>query len=395
MNPATKLQRAKIALLLDEPFFGTLLLGLKTYQDSTGTIPTMATDGERLVWSGQFVEELSEAEIKTVLCHEVLHCAYLHPIRRGDRDAKKWNQATDFAINGILEDYNQECQGKGQTIPFVWPQKYPPLKDPRFKGMSAEEIYASMPESQSGENGENGENGSNGGKKSSGKAPPRDQNGMGEVQDAPGDQAQKDEQEANWKVSMVQAATAAKMQGKLPANMARLIEDLLNPKERWQDHLRRFVQAHCKDDYSWTRPNTRYAGTGFILPSLYSQRLGTIAVAIDTSGSIDQAMINEFMGEVEGIAHECRPEKIILIDCDAQVHSVREFEPYEPLPRDFQGGGGTSHEPIWKELENKPPLCCVCFTDLYTTFGNDPGYPVLWATNNKGMKVPFGEVIEL
>src|SRR5205085_12109279 len=113
-------------------------------------------------------------------------------------------------------------------------------------GKSAEEIYRAPAEQDP--NGESDDNGQ----------------GMGGVLDAPAtDPASQQAQEAGWKVAMVQAAQAAKQQGNLPAGIARLVNDQLNPPQRWQDILRAFVRQAAKDDYSWTRPNTRYSHTGF------------------------------------------------------------------------------------------------------------------------------------
>jgi predicted metal-dependent peptidase len=153
---------------------------------------------------------------------------------------------------------------------------------------------------------------------------------------------------------------------------------------------------NCKDDYSWTRPNPRYLATGFILPSLHSQRLGKIAVAIDTSGSIDKPLLDKFLSELETLIHECRPIGVTLIDCDTAIGQVRECDPLDPLPRDFSGGGGTDFRPVFKLLEQDPPVALVYFTDLDGTFPDmEPSYPVLWAAYNTSKTAPFGATIKI
>ena len=123
-----KLTRARTQLLLNQPFFGTLCLRLKLV---TGELPTMATDGRRIVYDPAFVEELTVAELEAVLAHEVLHCALGHHCRRGGRDPRLWNEAADLAINPILI-------GNGFTLPSG------ALLDPGFENLSAEEIYARL-----------------------------------------------------------------------------------------------------------------------------------------------------------------------------------------------------------------------------------------------------------
>ncbi len=127
-STAQKLTRARVQLLLGQPFFGTLSLRLKLLP---GSLPTMATDGSRIVYSPAFVDELKPAELEGTLAHEVLHCALGHQCRRGNRDPELWNEAADLAINPILI-------GNGFTLPVG------ALFEPGFENLSAEEIYARL-----------------------------------------------------------------------------------------------------------------------------------------------------------------------------------------------------------------------------------------------------------
>jgi len=105
-----KLSRARVQLLLSQPFFGTLCLRLKLVP--VPSFPTMATDGQRIVYNPAFVEKLTPSELEGVLAHEVMHLALSHHCRRGERDAQLWNQATDYAVNPILIN-------NGITLPKV------------------------------------------------------------------------------------------------------------------------------------------------------------------------------------------------------------------------------------------------------------------------------------
>jgi predicted metal-dependent peptidase len=124
-------------LVLGQAFFGTLALRLKLIP---GTLPTMATDGSRIVYNPAFVDEPKPAELEGTLAHEVLHCALGHHCRRGERDQELWNVATDFAINPILI-------GDGLVLPTG------ALVNPAFNNLSAEEIYARLLQRRSDENG--------------------------------------------------------------------------------------------------------------------------------------------------------------------------------------------------------------------------------------------------
>lgn len=378
MNAKQKMQRSRIALLLDEPFFGSLLLGLQPREDKDGTVAkTMATDGVSLWWNTERVGKWSEAEIKTVLAHEALHCALLHPLRRGDRQPEQWNIACDHAVNLILEACNDEAREKGKAPPFVWPHDCAALMDKAHVGKSAEEIYCAAPERSGGGDGD-GQGG-----------------GMGDVLDAPvPDPASKDALEAQWKMNVVQAAAAAKARGTVPAGMRALVDELLNPRVNWRETLRQFIRSRAADDYSFARPNMRYAASGFILPSLRSERLGTIAIIRDTSGST-QDWQKEILAELAGLMAEARPEKVIVIDADACVQRVLELEPGDALPTDALGGGGTDFRPALTELEKHEPVCAVYLTDLAGTFPDvEPAFPVLWATDSDD-RAPFGDTIKI
>src|SRR5215469_755083 len=99
---AIRIQKARTNLLLDHPFFGTLLFRLGGHPCTS--IETMATNGVSLFYNPGFIETLNAAELAGVLAHEVMHPALEHNTRRGDRDPKQWNMACDYAINPMLVD---------------------------------------------------------------------------------------------------------------------------------------------------------------------------------------------------------------------------------------------------------------------------------------------------
>src|SRR4051794_22117135 len=121
-----RIQKARTALVLDHPFFGSLLFRLKGVESRS--IKTMATDGITLYYNPEFVDTLTAATLAGALAHEVLHPALHHHVRRSGREPKRWNVACDYAINPLLVD-------AGLNLPEGV------LLDNRFRGMSAEQIY--------------------------------------------------------------------------------------------------------------------------------------------------------------------------------------------------------------------------------------------------------------
>lgn len=92
-----RIRKARTALLLDHPFFGSLLFRLKGRESQS--IKTMATDGVSLYYNPEFVGTLNSATLCGVLAHEVMHPELHHHVRRSGRDPRRWNQACDYAIN--------------------------------------------------------------------------------------------------------------------------------------------------------------------------------------------------------------------------------------------------------------------------------------------------------
>lgn len=357
-----KLAKAKSRVVLRAPFFATILLGLSMEIVPTLSPPTMATNGVAIFVHPCFVEACSVEQICGTLCHEVMHVAMLHPWRRGKRDALKANHAMDYAINPIIK-----------AVGFELPEGC--LDDVQYHGMSFEEVYNKLPDPPP-----------DGGKGNSGG----DQ--FDNCLDAPGNEAERQQSEAEAKVRITQAKNIAKARGELPGGMEKLLDDTLKPKVDWKDELRRYMTSVLKTDQSWSRGQRRFLAQGLYLPALHSPGMGQVVVGIDTSGSVyEQA--DEFLAEVRSICEDCQPEKITVIQCDAQVTGVSEHAPGDPLTVKIQGGGGTDLREIYKKII-EPPQVMVVLTDGYTPWP-DAGVDFPHITCTTGDDCPFGDNIKL
>lgn len=414
---------ARLRLVLDAPFFGTLAFKLDTNTDPG--VPTSHTDGRSIRIHPQFMAGLTSPQLAGVLCENILHCAMGHLWRRGNRDLELWNKAADQAAWNMLADFGAAADGRIALPPSAIP-------DTRFAGMSVEEIYHAMQQGGQGNQGGNsqdqqpqpyqspgqfdqpapdptpgqGDAPSDGGSEGQGQPDQGDGDGDGDGGgdgDGEGAGCQADSLEAEWKNAVTQAATVARQQqqGNLPAWMKALVDELIHPKVPWQDHLREFCHRLSRDDYSFRRPNRRFLSRGIILPSLHSERLGRIVCAFDTSGSIfgHMELVRDILSELQGVLDLCRPERLTLISCDAAIHQQQDFLPGDSL-LDFhpEGGGGTDFRPVFTELANEndePPAALIYLTDLEGSFpAAAPEYPVLWANfGQPRRKAPFGTTI--
>lgn len=376
MTAAEKITKARAGLVLDLPFFGSLALRLKCKPDET--CQTAWTDGQSIGYNPEFIDPLPLDQVKGLLAHEVMHLACSHHTRRGNRDPKKWNIAGDFAINQILED-SKIALPSGRLL------------DPAYRGMSTDEIYSKLPIPQE-QDGNDGKQGNDPGK-------------CGEIRDAQGKNGQKpseadlSQSEQDWKIAVTQAAQQAKAMGKLPDSLKRLVGEILKPAVDWKDVLRRFVDQSAKNDYSWSRPNRRFIGQGLYLPSLHSEELPPIVIAVDTSGSIDSDIINQFSAEITAILEDYKTSCTVIY-CDSKIGHIETFASDDlPLKLNPVGGGGTDFRNVFTflELHDKLPSCLVYLTDLAGTFPNqEPAYPVLWAKiGDYNIKAPFGEEVKI
>ncbi|MFX1670892.1 VWA-like domain-containing protein [Paraburkholderia sp. A2WS-5] len=395
MDPRISKQRS--ALVLDQPFFGSLALRLKVVEDPA--CKTFWVDGESLGYNPAFLATLNDLECRGILAHEILHVANGHCFRQGPRDADRWNDACDYAINPVVKQAG-----------FLLPS--PHLDDVRFHGKSAEEIYAVLTqearqkekEKSGGKPGANAPDGqktpANGANTPSAAPEPDAPPSCGEVRPYPGpDMPVK---EAEWKVATLQAAKAAKMRGALPGSLASLVDAATEPSVDWRAILMRFAQQVTNDDYSWAMPNRRYLHMGLYLPSLHSLAVGEAVFVRDSSGSVFDETQAQFAAEVINVAEVVRPARLIVMDCDTRVTQVQVFERGDPIElAPVKGGGGTSFVDPFRRLEEEgiSPAFLVYLTDMDGRFPDvTPSYPVLWASTtplNRVAPAPFGEMVEV
>lgn len=380
-------------------FFGSLIWRLDL-QVEWG-LGTMATDGENIFYDPGFVVNLPPQHLMGVLAHEVLHNVLKHHTRREGRDPQQWNIACDLAINPLLTEAGFQLPSTALKPGYAPYDQFP-------SGESADFYYARIqqdqppppPPPQQGDQQQEGQGEGQGQGEGEGEGEGEgqgnpDPGGCGAVRD-PQDssEATAKQSEANWSVAVAQAAQAAQSVGQLSAGLARLVQEVLAPKVDWKAVLREFVTRYARSDYSMSPPNRRFVWQGLYLPGMRSEELGELVVAIDTSGSVDDAMLQLFGSEVQGIldSYDC---ELTILYADCHVCHVDTWRSSDgPLKLEHHGGGGTDHAPVFEWiLKNKPDTTCVvCLTDLYTNFPADPGIPTLWTVvGGNASEPPFGQ----
>jgi predicted metal-dependent peptidase len=382
-----KLTVARIGLMLRASFFGNLASRMKLI-DASDWCQTAATNGRDFYYNREFVEKLSVKNLEFLFGHEILHCCFDHFGRVGSRHRRLANIAQDYAINIILSD-----DKIGTLIPD---SIVPILLNPAYRGMAWEEIYELLLENvqfitledlldQLGDTLDEHltEDGSG------------DEDGNGKPRFSKEEwQAIRDE----LKEAMIQAHAAAA--GNVPASIRRMIQDMTEPKMNWRELLQMNIQSIVRSNYSFSRPSRKGWASGAILPGMIPEQTIDIAIALDMSGSISQAEVAIFLGEVSGIVSQYQDFKINLFCFDTQTYSdatfthdsINDLLAYEPI-----GGGGTDFDCIFEHLKEKQsvPKKLIIFTDGYCNSWGDPDYcdTMFLLFGNEGCQVPFGQAV--
>jgi predicted metal-dependent peptidase len=359
------------------PFLGSLILFAETI--ATDTIPTAATNGRQILINPQFFEHLPLDQQEAVLLHEVLHAALLHVSRGMGRDAKRWNIAADIVVNGILTREG-----------FVLPKDS--VQARALERFSVEEVYDQL-ETSPWEK-----------KNFSLESPDLlTEEGTGDAQgQMPGSMGQEQTRamEAHWRNAIGQASVMAEslLQGSLPASIQRELQTLKGGQLNWRHYLWRYLVRTPIDFRDFDR---RFVGRKIYLETLEDETV-FVAVAVDTSGSINNAQIQLFLSEVQSILLAYPHLHCQLYYADAALHGPYALTPYASLPAPI-GGGGTDFRPFFTKLtqENSPwaTTVAVYLTDGYGFFPSEPPpFPVLWVVTPGGRdssQFPFGETARL
>ena len=342
-----QLVRARISLLLQQPFWGTLAtrLILKDVTDDEWC-PTAATDGRYFYYNRNFISKLNRAEAVFLVAHEVEHCVYDHMSRRGSRMPKLWNAAADFVINYELHEHNV---GK---LPDAKTSGIQACFDAKYKGMFAEEVYELLlkdPDANWPEFDVHLEPG----------------DGKGEPMTEEERRALSDEIRA----AVMQAAKAAGA-GNVPGGVRRLLKDLVEPQMDWREILNMKIQSMFKNDFTWSRCSRKSQSSGIYLPATREDVRADAAVALDCSGSMTTEMLRDLLSETKGIMQQFQDFKLRVWCFDTRVYNEAIFTPEnidEIDSYDIKGGGGTDFVCNWTYMKDNDilPERFIMMTDGY------------------------------
>lgn len=369
------LLRAKSLLSVKHPYFGMLASRLK--HEPNVELSSYASNGKRFIYNPDFIERLTVEETMFILTNAVMHHVLSHQQRRLNRRGRLWQYATDFAINNLLAKNGLKIP-KGANY------------NADYEGMYAEEIYEILKNDlHMAEMDAYNQDGAADSAPSSRSDEEMDEESFGSLEGISDELDSMSESE--WQFASAIAQEAAQRKSSMPTGMERLGKKIKTSDIDWRFELYNAINRHMRNNYAFMPPNKKHIYRGIALPSLASDTL-SLCVAIDTSGSIDEALLGAFIGEFKSIMDNFPSIRIELIIADAKVHNHYTFVGGEKLDFKLKGGGGTDYRPTFEYIEANLPMSTMLlyFTDGEGSFPKiPPSYEVLWALSAKA-KVPFG-----
>lgn len=407
-NPSELVSRGIVDLQVNHPFFSFLLMQMRFESDNNTKFKTMQINAKgHLKFDDEFVKQLARKELQGVLCHEVLHVAMLHFTRTGTRNREVANIAQDISVNMIVKKSGLQLPKDGIPVNVAEDSSTITLnqKEIKIENVSEkawEEIYAEIISNL---------------KQTGVPPPPNAHQQAGGFDQHPGEDEsdaltpqEKAEVEQKWQSAIVEAAQYAKKQGKLPAGMARHIDDLLKPQVQWKSILLKYMKQHTVPvDWSYQKPHKKSKLLGVYMPNVLKESC-EVEIVIDTSGSITNKELSEFMTEVVAISNSMNHVKMNVSFWDAKLASRYELDSAS-LPEILRmrpaGGGGTDMEGAldWIKENNREVPVAIVLTDGYTSFNkhrNSFPFEVIWVVTKNGYSeqdmreiIPYGMKIKM
>jgi predicted metal-dependent peptidase len=357
-------------------FAGVLSVGKVNF---TEDLPTAATNGRDVMYNPKFIDTLNDKELNYVVLHEALHKVYQHMHlwkKLWKENPMLANMAADYVVNYAIHEADADSE--------IAKRPDSALFDMAYKGMTTKQIFDMLKKD------------SNFVKQQAGH----------DTHDWEGAEALSDDEVKETAKQIDQALRQGEIiRGKMQGNKNRAVNEILEPKVNWREQLREFVNSTCKnkDRTSWRRPHKRFIGQDIYMPSMIGESIGQVVVGIDTSGSIGQKELNEFLSEVVAICDDVAPSSIELLYWDTAVagHETYNQGDYKALVQSTKpaGGGGTHVGCVNQYVKDKriQPEAIIILTDGYVEddWGGNWEYPTLWAVTTRHNTSPHGKTIHI
>tara|TARA_R100000808_G_C2154965_1_gene166513 strand:- start:1318 stop:2526 length:1209 start_codon:yes stop_codon:yes gene_type:complete len=377
-------------LLMDEPFFAAL--SRRIDKRETHALPTagMRLDEDgffTLLYNPDYFRGLTDEEMSDVLKHEFYHVIFEHVTGRlpgdGKTVTKLWNFATDLAINSHLRHLPE-----GALVPSEGEFEEMP------RGLSAEQYHELLKKRQQQE-----ESKGSAGEESSPSKPSLsdiddfdDHTGWGEDQANAGDHQKAQERLKQMMKDAAKEASSSGGWGSVPQSIQRDILQRIDGSLDWKKVLRFFIKTSQKADKSSTvkRINKRYP---YLHPGRKTNRQARVAVSIDQSGSVDDAMLSAFFGELNKLG-ELATFTVVPFDTAVSEEGVFVWRKGDKLKAKRVLSGGTCFDAPTCWVNEREFDGHIILTDLCAPKPRPSRCQRMWLTTPYNAKNPYFETKE-
>jgi predicted metal-dependent peptidase len=376
------LQAARVRAAYQRSYFAPALFSLVPVE--TDLIGSMAVDSYwRLYYNDTWVATHTVEENAALLIHEVSHLLRDHEARRkasGARDHRRWNTAGDCEINDDLQQEGLPLPGNPPTPAALG-----------LPGGSTAEIYYDRLQRTDRSDQDCG-SGAHGERRH--YELPADDGNDGDI---PGVD--------RLKAELVRREVARQIDELSPYTTdvsfawRRWAKATLAPKVDYMATIRHVVRRALRDstvgryDRTYRRPHRRQACYGeFLMPSFFQPRPRP-GFLIDTSGSMDDELLERAVSELAGLTRQLGyGADVVVACCDAAAQTVRRS--FASAPLELFGGGGTDLGAGLRLFTNRtsaPIDALFIVTDCRTPWPPEaPAFPVVTIRVGDGTPPPWG-----
>lgn len=369
-NLQKKISSAKTKLLLHYPLFGIIASRLELVVNDD--IQAFRSNGIMLEYNSDFLEKIDSNEMEFIFANGAMHATLAHERRKNGRSSWLWQLSTDYAINDMLVENGLDRPKEAHY-------------NPKFRGLYAEEIYEELKTDILRDELEY-------------EAQDQDETKQDTLKKENFDENQ-ELQERLFEDFAKSVFDSELKKDEIPVSAQRFFTLKSSQKRDWRDELKVALERFCKDDYTLLPPNKKFLHSGIYLPSCISQKL-KFALAIDSSGSIDERMLGLFLGELGTIMLSVQNYEMEFFICDDKIRFHKTFYGGDILDislfaKELQSGGFTDFRAVFEFLEHEREgmKLLLYFSDLDGIFPDHaPNFPTKWVTP-KEREVPFGEIV--
>jgi len=368
-------------IMLEQPFYGLFLLNVN--KEFNKKVPTAGVTIEginyRLIINPEFWDSLSDNHKQGLILHEAKHIVFGHLLLRDDfSNHKLANVAMDCELNQYIEPH---LLPDGAILPKTLEEQLGIFLTERAGTHYYYNAIQEELEKQQGQG--NPDKDCNGGEGDGLPDTLDDHSTWDEINENMSEAERKLVQKQSEHIIKEAAEQTLKSHGTLPGKVSEIYERITKVEEakfNWKAYLRQFVNGSIRSTMKTSRKKLNRRLERENIPGKKYLRKINMLVGIDTSGSVSNKELNEFMNEIHHI-HKNGAE-VTIVQCDTEINSIDKFDPKMDI--EIKGRGGTYFDPVieYYNKNRNTHTCLVYFTDGEAYCNVKPQGKMLWVMSS-------------